>query len=726
MVSRSCRSFVSRVSALLLAVSTTIAAGYSMAHQVTDSTVANPRAAARNAPTETLRGTVSEVVVVNARTGESSAQYTLRISPKAYLTLREYGRSTPRAGSAVVAIGKRNHGSLFVSSLEPDRSAKATVTSPRGDLVMVEGTLEYLYADDLDNGVCILTLVVVDADGNHTTLQLGEIPAMLERGMRVRATGHLQVGLHEIEPELIEILQQAPSNAKALGDTKAVRNSPVLTILIKYSDTVTEPYTQLQAQQVVFTNTNSVANYYKESSYNQHTLSGVVTPWFVAGFAKPATCDYSKVSTEARALAQAAGYNLASYEKFVYVFPSLPGCGWSGLGGGSQAWINQSLSLLVVGHELGHTFGLGHAGSLDCGALTIGGLCTRSEYGDPAEIMGNQSARQFNAPHKSRLGYLPTGTVKTHKTGTTSYTIEPLETAGASTFAVEVLASGRRSYWLEYRQPVGTFDASLGTGITGGAYIHLSGSNEYGCDTCVVDMTPATTTFGDASLPTGTQFVDQATGTTISVVARTAAALTVAVSNPARPSFVDVSAAHPQYAAIEALRWAMITQGCRQVPLSYCPGDSIRRWELAILLERAEHGNNFAYTAAGNIFTDMPASHGATGFVEQLYRDGITKGCAQAPLRYCPDSLVTRWESTIFLLRGRYGGAYSPGVATGTVFADVPASDPAAPWIERAYQYGLVTACATGPLRFCRDTLVTRGDVADFLQRTYSLANVPN
>ena len=189
----------------------------------------------------------------------------------------------------------------------------------------------------------------------------------------------------------------------------------------------------------------------RDSSYGKHPLAGVVTPWLTARFARPTTCDYSAIVHRSDEPRRTAGYNTASYQKFVYVFPSLPGCGWSGLGGGSQAWINQSPNLLVVGHELGHTFGLGHRQpALHHGGVTvpIDGACTRSEYGDPAGSWATEAAH-FPAPHKDELGYLRAG----HREGAQGryrrYTIAPLESAGGSTVRGQGATSRNRTYWLE-------------------------------------------------------------------------------------------------------------------------------------------------------------------------------------------------------------------------------------------------------------------------------------
>ena len=72
--------------------------------------------------------------------------------------------------------------------------------------------------------------------------------------------------------------------------------------------------------------------------------------------------------------ASSSGYAPSSYQNLVYVFPRISACGWSGLAyvGASGVWSNGNNNLLVYGHELGHNFGLLHAGSLDCGAAAVG------------------------------------------------------------------------------------------------------------------------------------------------------------------------------------------------------------------------------------------------------------------------------------------------------------------------------------------------------------------
>ena len=192
--------------------------------------------------------------------------------------------------------------------------------------------------------------------------------------------------------------------------------------------------------------------------------------------------------------------------RFVYVFTNVAACGWAGLGEvpGTQAWSNESNTLSVIGHEVGHTFGLGHANSLPCNGVTIATNCPlgRPEYGDPWDIMGNQSTAQVNAWQKNDMGWVPDAKVAKHPGGTASYTLSPLSSPGGAIYAVQVPAAVHRTYWIEYRQPAG-FDATLPASATNGAIIHLGGlmhqpdRSEYGCwDTCFLDMVPATATDG--------------------------------------------------------------------------------------------------------------------------------------------------------------------------------------------------------------------------------------
>jgi len=299
---------------------------------------------------------------------------------------------------------------------------------------------------------------------------------------------------------------------------------------------MSEPYPDATAQNVMFGATGSVAAFYAEGSYGLTTHTGSITPWLTVSSNKPTTCDISSYS-QARTLAKSAGYDPANYNLVVYVFPRIP-CGWAGLGsvGGQGAWINQALSTYVVSHELGHNYGLLHAHSWDCGATAIGPTCTRSEYGDPFDTMGN-ALRQFNAPGKaSILAWLTGGSIATRSSGSATYTLSPLESgSGLRALQLPTSVSGR-TYWVEFRQATG-FDSGLSgnANVMNGALIHLAPSAVGGTD--LLDMTPGTSGFSDAALDVGNAFTDPAAGLTITTVSKSGSTLDVRVDfAPVRPT----------------------------------------------------------------------------------------------------------------------------------------------------------------------------------------------
>lgn len=103
---------------------------------------------------------------------------------------------------------------------------------------------------------------------------------------------------------------------------------------------------------------------------------------------------------------------------------------------------------------------------------------------------------------------------------------------------------------------------------------------------------------------------------------------------------------------IEKLYSDGITGGCQSYPLSYCPNGTVTRAQMAVFLLRAEHGSWYTPPAVGSTsFSDVPANYWAAAWIEQLYNEGITGGCATSPLRYCPEQPITRAEMAVFLFR---------------------------------------------------------------------------
>jgi len=123
--------------------------------------------------------------------------------------------------------------------------------------------------------------------------------------------------------------------------------------------------------------------------------------------------------------------------------------------------------------------------------------------------------------------------------------------------------------------------------------------------------------------------------------------------------------------------------------------------------------------ATGTTFNDVPVSQPFAKWIEQLAREGITAGCSTSPPLYCPDDGVTRGQMAVFLLKAKHGASYQPPPATGTMFTDVPLSQPFAKWIEQLAREGITSGCGGG--MYCPDVTVTRGQMAVFLVRAFNL-----
>jgi hypothetical protein len=422
-----------------------------------------------------------------------------------------------------------------------------------GAIVVVDGLLRLGHADWFDGNPSHFFYSIVASDGHQWPLDVAAELNTLAPGMHVSASGTAGAD-GTIAVQQITILAPPPPEA-AMATAAAPVTTSYIVLPVKFPTNAAapwtyaaDPFTTASLNTAVFgvAPAQSSAEFYKEVSYGQQLLSGITATdasggWLLANVATPTSCDINAIATAAENAATARGYNLASYTGRLYVFTNnVPGCGWAGLAyvGWPRAYAKQTSNLLVVSHELGHNFGLAHAASLDCGNNVVGGACSSAEYGDPFDVMGNNRAMHFASSQKNILGYLPAGTVATHTTGTTTYTLTPIETAGGAKYAVKVPATSSRTYWIEYRQPTGTvFDAGLSAFPNNGAQMRLASPFESLCggcfdDTEFLDMTTATAAFTDGSLVVGQTYTDSLYGISVQPMSATASALTVQVTAP--------------------------------------------------------------------------------------------------------------------------------------------------------------------------------------------------
>jgi uncharacterized membrane protein len=325
----------------------------------------------------------------------------------------------------------------------------------------------------------------------------------------------------------------------ALPNTFGQQNT--LVMLVNFQDNTTQPYTTGTAYNVVFGSSSAVTGFDMENSFQQTWLNGNVVGWYTLPLSST-TCDNNSIASYANQAASAAGVNLANYTHYVYAFPKTSACGWWGLGtvGGnpSRAWINGSFTLKVVGHEMGHNFGLYHSHAWNCGGTTLGSSCTSVEYGDALDIMGNPTSGHFNAFQKERLAWLNYGSQPPIQTvqSSGSYTIGPYENQDGTTKALKILQStspttGYKTwYYVEFRQANG-YDSFLSnnSNVLNGVVVHMGTDNSPNSSE-LLNMAPSSSSFYTSALDAGQTFIDPTAGLTLQTISTSPSGASVSVT----------------------------------------------------------------------------------------------------------------------------------------------------------------------------------------------------
>jgi Gametolysin peptidase M11 len=245
-------------------------------------------------------------------------------------------------------------------------------------------------------------------------------------------------------------LAAVPSGQAAYGE-HVLGPQRILVALVTWGP---QPFARDDVHRIVF---DEVDAFYRAMSYGKVSLTGTVTPWLQA-LSGRAGCNLPAVRADARAAALAAGFDPASYDRVVYVHPDA-GCPWSGVTQAATVYLNGALTPHLVAHELGHSFGLGHANLTDCKRHGCGAL----EYGDPYDTMGTGSG-DFSAQAKFQLGWI-TRVTRVAKGG--AYDLGAIERTATAPQAF-VVTTANDQYWVEFRaQPARNDDGqeTAGAGV---------------------------------------------------------------------------------------------------------------------------------------------------------------------------------------------------------------------------------------------------------------------
>ena len=217
-------------------------------------------------------------------------------------------------------------------------------------------------------------------------------------------------------------------------------------------------------------------------------------------------------------------------------------------------------------------------------------------------------------------------------------------------------------------------------------------------------------------------------------------------------SFVDVPRTQAFYKKIETILHNGVTTGCS--PTQYCPGQAVRRDQMAIFLAKVLAGgganvpvtgqvNGHDYRCNGglsgqSIFTDVSPSDPACKHIHYIAAQNVTTGCTAT--EFCPAQLVDRDTMAAFIAKAYFaplGGsavplAYGPDPVTGLSyscnalvspnphFLDVPVTDAFCKHVHYLWARGFIGGCSTAAY-YCPTTSVTRDAMAKFLVNSFGL-----
>ncbi len=130
--------------------------------------------------------------------------------------------------------------------------------------------------------------------------------------------------------------------------------------------------------------------------------------------------------------------------------------------------------------------------------------------------------------------------------------------------------------------------------------------------------------------------------------------------------------------------------------------------------------------SSSSTFTDVPTTHPLYKYIQALYDAGYTAGCSSSPMMFCPDTILDRAQSAVFMLRGQMGSGYTPPAVTGIFGDNWTGFEWAQPWAEGMYQEGLTTGCQSSPLLFCPSNQLPRVEASIFgLRMKYGVGYAP-
>lgn len=148
--------------------------------------------------------------------------------------------------------------------------------------------------------------------------------------------------------------------------------------------------------------------------------------------------------------------------------------------------------------------------------------------------------------------------------------------------------------------------------------------------------------------------------------------------------------------------------------------DPMTRAQAASIIARV-FGLQRANSTTQSNFSDVDSASVHARNIDALYENGITSGCATAPLRFCPSNTITRRQFAVLFGKAvqKSGKLNSVAVPSLQGFSDVASGSSGSSEIDLLTGFGLLKGCDGANTKFCPDQTLNRGEAARIVTRYF-------